>query len=70
MLGKNVAEQVALQFGLYIRIVQKIWKRGKDSLAQGNVVNVLSRKKGRVGRTSALIDLEPLRNIPSSFSPT
>jgi hypothetical protein len=42
--------QVALQFGLHIRTVQKIWKRGKDSLAQGIVVNVDSRKRGRVGR--------------------
>jgi hypothetical protein len=63
-LAKNVTEQVALEFGLHIRTVQKIWKRGKDSLAQGIVVNVLSRKRGRVGRKITLIDLEPLRNIP------
>jgi hypothetical protein len=64
MLEKNVTEQVALQFGLHIHTVQKIWKRGKDSLAQGNVVNVLSRKKDRVGRKAASIDSEPLCNIP------
>jgi DNA invertase Pin-like site-specific DNA recombinase len=62
-LGKNVTEQVALEFGLHIHTVQKIWKRGKDSLAQGIVVNVLSRKRGRVGRKTSPIDLEPLRNI-------
>jgi hypothetical protein len=64
MLEKNVTEQVALQFGLHIHTVQKIWKRGKDSLAQGNVVNVLSRKKDRVGRKATSIDSEPLCNIP------
>jgi hypothetical protein len=67
MLGKNVAEQVALQFGLYIRIVQKNLEKRKRFISSRQV---LSRKKGRVGRKSALIDLEPLRNIPSSFSPT
>jgi hypothetical protein len=52
MLGKNVTEQVLFR------------KSGKDSLDQGNVVNVLSRKKGHVGPKAASIDLEPLRNIP------
>jgi hypothetical protein len=63
-LAKNVTEQVALEFGLHIRTVQKIWKSGKDSLSQGIVVNVLSRKRGRVGCKTTPIDLEPLRNIP------
>jgi hypothetical protein len=63
-LGKNVTGQVALEFGLHIRKLQKIWKRGKDSLAKGIVVNVLSRKRGRVGRKTTPIDLEPLRDIP------
>jgi hypothetical protein len=36
-LGKRVTREVASQFGLHIRTVQKIWKRGKQSLAQGIV---------------------------------
>ena len=63
-LGKGVTREVASQFGLHIRTVQKIWKRGKESLAQGIVVNVTSRKRGRAGRKETPIDLEPLRNIP------
>jgi hypothetical protein len=62
-LGKKVTTQVALQISLHIHTVQKIWKRGKDSLAHGIVVNVESRKRGRVGRRPTPIDLEPLRNI-------
>jgi hypothetical protein len=64
MLGKKVTKQVALQFGLHIRTFQKIWKRGKESLAQGIVVNVMFRKRCRVGRKATLTDLEPLHNIP------
>ncbi|KAL6901930.1 hypothetical protein ACP4OV_004806 [Aristida adscensionis] len=64
VLGMQVIKQVAPQFGLSVRTVQKIWKRGKDDLAQGIVVNVASRKRGRVGRKATPIDLEALRNIP------
>ncbi|GJN32425.1 hypothetical protein PR202_gb20934 [Eleusine coracana subsp. coracana] len=63
-LGKNVTREVASQFSLHIRTVQKIWKRGKQSLAQGIVVDVTSRKKVCTGRKATPIDLEPLRNIP------
>jgi hypothetical protein len=63
MLGKKVTEQIALQFGLHIRTIQKIWKRGKDSLSQDIVVNVESRKRGCVGRKATPIDLDPLCNI-------
>ena len=54
-LGKGVTTEVASQFGLHIRTVQKIWKRGKESLAQGIVVNVTSRKKGQALRKLQLI---------------
>ncbi|GJM86927.1 hypothetical protein PR202_ga02830 [Eleusine coracana subsp. coracana] len=63
-LGKKVTGEVAAQFGLGLQTVQKIWKRSKPSLAQGNVVDVKSRKRGRSGRKETPIDLEPLRNIP------
>jgi hypothetical protein len=62
-LGKKVTTQVALQFGLHIHTVQKIWKRGKDSLSKGIVVNIESRKRDRVARKATPIDLEPLHNI-------
>ncbi|GJN24576.1 hypothetical protein PR202_gb12325 [Eleusine coracana subsp. coracana] len=63
ILGKEVIKQVAPQFGLSIRTVQKIWQRGKNDLAQGAVVNVESRKRGRVGQKKIPIDLEALRNV-------
>ncbi|GJN24769.1 hypothetical protein PR202_gb12531 [Eleusine coracana subsp. coracana] len=70
VLGKQVIKQVAPQFGLSIRTVQKIWHRGKNDLAQGNVVNVASRKRGRVARKVIPIDLERLRDVPLSQSMT
>ncbi|GJN37452.1 hypothetical protein PR202_gb26408 [Eleusine coracana subsp. coracana] len=63
-LGKKVTGEVAHQFGLHIRTVQEIWKRGKESLVQGTVANVTSRKRGRSGRKETPLDLKPLRNIP------
>ncbi|GJN29430.1 hypothetical protein PR202_gb17656 [Eleusine coracana subsp. coracana] len=66
VLGKQVIKQVTPIFGLSIRIVQKIWHRRKKDLAQGNVVNVACRKRGRVGRKVIPIDFERLCGIPLS----
>ena len=62
-LRKHDTREVADQFGVHIRSVQRLWKRGKIPLAQGIPVNVASRKKGKVGRKAIPVDLEPLRNI-------
>jgi len=63
-LGKQDTASVADQFGLHIRTVQRLWKRGKIQLANSVPVVVSSLKKGRVGRKAVPVDLEPLRNIP------
>ena len=63
-LCKNDTAIVAEQFGLHIRTVQRLWKRGKIQLANSVPVVVSSLKKGRVGRKKVPVDLEPLRNIP------
>jgi len=63
-LGKQDTASVADQFGLHIRTVQRLWKRGKIQLANSVPVVVSSLKKGRVGRKAVSVDLEPLRNIP------
>ena len=63
-LGKCVTRVVAEQFGLHIRVVQRLWQRGKIPLAQSIPVNVASQNKGRVGRKTIPVDLEPLHNIP------
>jgi hypothetical protein len=55
---------VAAQFGLNIRSVQRVWKRGKIQLANSVPVVVSSLKKGKVGRKAILVDLEALKNIP------
>ena len=55
---------VADHFGLHIRLVQRLWKRGKIPLVHSIPVVVASRKKGRCGRKAILVDLEQLRNIP------
>ncbi|XP_066384659.1 uncharacterized protein [Miscanthus floridulus] len=63
-LGKKDIAFVAAQFGLYIRSVQRLWKRGKIQLANSVPVVVSSLKKGKVGRKTIPVDLEALRNIP------
>ena len=63
-LGKNDTAVVAEQFGLNIRSVQRVWRRGKIQLANSVPVVVSSLKKGRVGRKYIPVDLEALRNIP------
>ncbi|XP_066347622.1 uncharacterized protein [Miscanthus floridulus] len=63
-LGKQDTTIVAGQFGVKIRSVQRIWKQGKNQLAQNIPVMVASLKKGRCGRKATPLDLEQLRNIP------
>ncbi|XP_066313617.1 uncharacterized protein [Miscanthus floridulus] len=63
-LGKQDTTIVAGQFGVKIRSVQRIWKQGKNQLAQNIPVMVASLKKGRCGRKATPLDLEQLRSIP------
>jgi predicted transcriptional regulator len=63
-LGKKDTTIVADQFGLNIRSVQRVWKRGKTQLVNNVPVVVSSLKKGKVGRKAIPVDLEALRNIP------
>lgn len=46
-LGKKDTKIVADHFGVHIRSVQRLWKRGKLSLANNIPVVVASQKKGR-----------------------
>ena len=48
-LGKKDTTIVAHQFGVHIRSVQRLWKRGKTQLAHNIPVIVASQKKGRCG---------------------
>ena len=63
-LAKKDTRMVADQFGLHIRSVQCLWKRGVHQLAQNIPVVVASKKKGRCGRKVVPLDLELLHNIP------
>ena len=63
-LHKKDIAFVAAQFGLHIRSVQRVWKRGKTQLKSNVPVVISSLKKGRVGRKAIPVDLEALRNIP------
>jgi hypothetical protein len=62
-LGKKDTQIVADQFGLHVRSVQHLWKRGKIQLAHFVPVVVSSLKKGRVGRKAIPVDLKALCNI-------
>ncbi len=55
---------INLDFGVHIRTVQRLWKRGKIQLAHNIPVVVASRKKGRSGCKAVPLDLEQLHNIP------
>jgi predicted transcriptional regulator len=63
-LGKKDISIVAAEFGLNIRSVQRLWKRGKIQLTHNIPVVVASTKKGRSGRKTVPPNLELLRNIP------
>ena len=55
---------VAAQFGVHIRSVQRLWRRGKTQLDHNIPVVVTSTKQGRSGRKTIPPNLELLRNIP------
>ena len=55
---------VAAQFGVHIRSVQRLWRRGKTQLDHNIPVVVTSTKQGRSGRKAIPPNLELLRNIP------
>ena len=63
-LGNKDTAVVSEQFGIPVRTIQRVWKRGKTQLANSVPVVVSSLKKGRVGRKHIPVDLEALRNIP------
>jgi hypothetical protein len=63
-LGKKDTKYAAEQFGISLCSTQKLWLRGKIHLGQGILVNVVSRKRGRVGHKKIPVDLKHLRNIP------
>ena len=62
-LGKKDTTIVAQQFGVHIRSVQRLWKRGKTQLAHNIPVVVASQKKGRCGHKAVPLDLEQLLHI-------
>jgi hypothetical protein len=45
-LWKNVTKEVAAQFGVHVRTVQRLWHDGKTYLSQGISVNVGPKKRG------------------------
>ena len=55
---------VAAQFGVHIRSVQRLWRRGKTQLDHNIPIVVTSTKQGRSGRKAIPPNLELLRNIP------
>lgn len=62
-LGKNVTKEVAAQFGVHVRTVQRLWHDGKTYLSQGISVNVGPKKRGRSGRKPTPVNLEELRSV-------
>lgn len=52
-------------FKLSRHTIERLWKRGQESLKAGSLVGILStRHTGRVGRKKIEIDTELIRNIP------
>ena len=54
-LGKHDTTIVSEQFGVKIRTVQRIWKRGKNQLAQNIPVKVPNLKKVEVSVKQSLL---------------
>ncbi|BAS72029.1 Os01g0350500, partial [Oryza sativa Japonica Group] len=62
VLHRGVSKQVALKFGVPLRLVQHVWQNGKEKGCVDGVVNKLFKN---VGRKRIEIDLEAIRDVPS-----
>ena len=61
-LKHGVSSQVAAKFGVPLRVVQKIWKKGKD----GGINNVGNKWSKNCGRKRVQIDMEAIKDVPLS----
>jgi hypothetical protein len=61
-LKHGVSKYVADKFEVPLRVVQKIWKKGKD----GGINNVVNKWSKNCGRKRIEIDMEAIKNVPLS----
>ncbi|CAA7037110.1 unnamed protein product [Microthlaspi erraticum] len=64
VLKRGTTKEVANLLAVPKQSVQKIWRRAKDNVSNGEAVDVSHRRKGKCGRKPKEIDLEQIFNIP------
>lgn len=63
-LQYGALKAVANEFGVSSRTINRVWTRGRESLAGGNVyADVSSRMPGKKGRTKVVVDMEKFKAI-------
>jgi hypothetical protein len=64
-LVKGTLKRVGSKFGVTPETISAIWKRGQQSLADGNIAaNISSRKQGNSGRQKAAFNYDKTKAIP------
>ena len=66
-LATGAQKKIGEQFNVSERTIRTIWLKGKPSIGQSVPADILSSKKGKVGRKRKEIDLDRVKAIPLSF---
>lgn len=66
-LPKGSISEVAEHFNVKRATISVIWKRGKESLENGGILNVASKKKGVAGRKKKALEIDKFKEIPLTF---
>ncbi|XP_021736541.1 uncharacterized protein LOC110703092 [Chenopodium quinoa] len=63
-LKRGFLSHIVRKYGIYRSTSQRVWKFVKESIAQGNVIDVRSRKLGKTGPKPRDISDEFLQSVP------
>ncbi|CAH9095869.1 unnamed protein product [Cuscuta epithymum] len=63
-LPKGAMSEVAAEFNVHRTTVWRIWSAAKVQVSSGTVVDVQSKKKGKVGRKPKVFDMDSLKDVP------
>jgi transposase-like protein len=63
VLRRGVSSQVAQKFGVPLRVVQSVWRKGQD---YGSIDGVKNKMHKNCGRKRIEIDFEAIKHVPLS----
>lgn len=66
-LAQGTQKRLASQFQVSDRTIRSIWLAGKPSIGTNIAANVMSKKKGNVGRKPISIDFDKVRSLPTNL---